>query len=171
MVGEIIKITLPSLIVFFTAFYTLKSMLKREKEVRRIEIILQNQKMITPIRLQAYERIMLFLDRISPNSVIMRLQTPNMTVRQLQSEMLQIIRSEFEHNLSQQLYLSIEAWEEVKIAKERTIKLINSLADELRPDDDAIKLSQLIFEELIEMQETPNQKAVNMLKKEISILF
>ncbi len=171
MVGEIIKITLPSLIVFFTALYTLRSMLKREEEVRRIEIILQNQKMITPIRLQAYERIMLFLDRISPNSVIMRLQTPNMTVRQLQSEMLQIIRTEFEHNLSQQLYLSIEAWEEVKIAKERTIKLINSLADELKPDDNAIKLSQLIFEELIEMQETPNQKAINMLKKEISILF
>ncbi len=171
MVGEILKITLPSLVVFFTAVYTLRAMIKKERDNRRIDIVLQNQKMITPLRLQAYERIMLFLERISPNSVIMRLQTPEMTVKQLQKEMLVIIRTEFEHNLSQQLYLSIDAWEEVKIAKEKTIKIINTLVDELKPDDSAMKLSQLIFEELIEMEQTPSQKAINILKEEVRLLF
>ena len=171
MIGEIIKFTLPSLIVFFTAFYTLRMMIKKEQDNRRIDIILQNQKMITPLRLQAYERIMLFLERISPNSIIMRLQTPDMNVKQLQKEMLVIIRTEYEHNISQQLYLSIEAWEEVKIAKEKTIKIINTLADELKPEDNAIKLSQLIFEELIELEQTPGQKAINFLKEEIKVFF
>ncbi len=168
---EILKIAIPSLIVFFTAYYVLKTVLQKENENRKVEIILQNQKIITPIRLQAYERIILFLERISPNSIIMRLQTPNMTVQQLQKEMLINIRNEFEHNLSQQLYLSINAWEQVKIAKEKTIKLINSCAEECAPEDLAIKLSQTIFEKLIEIEKSPTQEAINFLKEEVRTLY
>ncbi len=171
MVGEIIKFTLPALIVFLTAFYSIRLLLKKDQENQRVNIILQNQKIITPLRLQAYERIMLFLERINPNSVIMRLQTPNMTVQQLQKEMLMIIRTEYEHNLSQQVYLSIDAWEEVKIAKEKTIRMINTLAEELKSDDNALRLSQLIFEELIESEQSPTQAAINKIKEEIRILF
>jgi Na+/H+ antiporter NhaC len=106
MLLEILKITIPSLIVFLTAYFVLKAVLKKEHESRKIEVVLQNKKIITPLRLQAYERIVLFLERISPNSIIIRLQTPNMTIGQLHKEMLTTIRTEFEHNLSQQLYLS-----------------------------------------------------------------
>ena len=93
MVLEILKITIPGLIVFFTAYFVLKQVLKKETDMRKAEIVLQNKRIITPIRLQAYERIILFLERISPNSVIIRLQTPNMTVQQLHKEMLILIRS------------------------------------------------------------------------------
>ncbi len=168
---EIIKITIPGLIVFFTSYFTIKALLQKESENRKIQVVLQNQKMITPIRLQAYERVILFLERISPNSVIIRLQTPNMTVQQLHKEILVIIRSEFEHNLSQQLYLSIDAWEMIRNSKERTIKLINSCLKDLDPNDNAIKLSQAIFEKLIELQTPPTQEAINFLKKEISTLY
>lgn len=171
MLLEIFKITIPSIIVFLTAYYVLKTVLQKENENRRVQIILQNQKIITPIRLQAYERIILFLERISPNSIVMRLQTPNMTVQQLQKEMLITIRSEFEHNLSQQLYLSIEAWEQVKIAKEKTIKLINICAEECSPNDLAIKFSQILFEKLIEIEKAPTQEAINFLKEEIRTLY
>lgn len=168
---EILKITIPALIVFLTAYYVLKTVLQKENENRRVQVVLQNQKAITPLRLQAYERIILFLERISPNSVIIRLQTPNMTVSQLHKEMLIIIRSEFEHNLSQQLYISIEAWEEVRNAKERTNKLINSCIEGLDPNDDAIKLSQSIFERLIEIEKSPTQEAINFLKNEVKQLY
>jgi hypothetical protein len=171
MLLEIIKITIPGLIVFFTSYFTIKALLQKESENRKIQVVLQNQKMITPIRLQAYERVILFLERISPNSVIIRLQTPNMTVQQLHKEILVIIRSEFEHNLSQQLYLSIDAWEMIRNSKERTIKLINSCLKDLDPNDNAIKLSQAIFEKLIELQTPPTQEAINFLKKEISTLY
>jgi hypothetical protein len=171
MVAEILKFTIPSLIVFLTALYVLKAMLKKDYETRKIQIILQNQKMITPLRLQAYERIILFLERISPNSVIMRLQSPNMTVQQLQKEMLVIIRSEFEHNLSQQLYISIDAWEKVRNAKESTIKLINMAAREFNPNDNAMLLSQEIFDKLIEIEKTPSQEAINFLKEEVATLY
>ncbi|MDL2261959.1 hypothetical protein LJC11_00455 [Bacteroidales bacterium OttesenSCG-928-I21] len=168
---EILKITIPSVIVLITAIYVLKITLKKENENRKVQIVLQNQKMITPIRLQAYERIILFLERISPNSIIMRLQTPNMTVGQLHKEMLVLIRSEFEHNLSQQLYLSIDAWEQVRNAKEKTIQLINASVEGLDHNDNAIRLSQAIFEKLIEIEKSPLQIAINYLKEEIKVLY
>lgn len=171
MLAEILKITIPALLVLLATIYVLRTMLKKDSENRRLQLALQNQKLITPIRLQAYERIILFLERISPNSIIMRLQTPNMTVQQLHKEMLILIRSEFEHNLSQQLYVSIDAWEQVKIAKEKMIKLINSAAQELPPDDNAIRLSQVIFEKLIEEEISPLQQAINYIKEEIKVLY
>lgn len=171
MLVEILKITIPSLIVFLTAFYVLKTVLQKENENRKLQVVLQNQKIITPLRLQAYERIILFLERISPNSVIIRLQTPNMTVSQLHKEMLITIRSEFEHNLSQQLYLSVEAWEEIRNAKEKTIKLLNTAMEGLDPNENAIKLSQRIFEVLIEIEKSPTQEAIIFLKQEIKQLY
>lgn len=171
MLVEILKITIPSLIVFLTAFYVLKTVLQKENENRKIQVVLQNQKIITPLRLQAYERIILFLERIAPNSVIIRLQTPNMTIGQLHKEMLITIRTEFEHNLSQQLYLSVEAWEEIRNAKEKTIKLLNTAMEGLDPNENAIKLSQRIFEMLIEIEKSPTQEAINFLKQEIKQLY
>lgn len=171
MLLEILKITIPSLVVFFTAYFTLKQLLKKESDIKKAEIVLQNKKIITPIRLQAYERIILFLERISPNSVIVRLQTPNMTVQQLHKEMLVLIRSEFEHNLSQQLYLSIDAWEMVRNAKEKTIKLVNLCLEDIDTNANALKLSQAIFEKLIEIDTSPTQEAINFIKKEISFLY
>jgi hypothetical protein len=171
MLLEILKITIPSLIVFLTAYYVLKTVLQKENENRKLQVVLQNQKVITPLRLQAYERIILFLERISPNSVIIRLQTPNMTIGQLHKEMLITIRSEFEHNLSQQLYLSVEAWEEIRNAKEKTIKLLNTSMEGLDPNDNAIKFSQRIFEMLIEIEKSPTQEAIVFLKQEIKQLY
>jgi hypothetical protein len=171
MFGEVLKITIPALLVMIATIYVLRVMLKKDSENRKIQLVLQNQKLITPIRLQAYERMVLFLERISPNSIIMRLQTPNMTVQQLNKEMLILIRSEFEHNLSQQLYISVDAWEQIKIAKEKIVKLINLAAQELNPNDNAIKLSQIILEKLIEEEKSPLQQAINYLKEEISKLY
>ena len=168
---EILKITMPALLVFIAVYFVLNRMLKKDVENNKINIIMQNQKITTPIRLQAYERIILFLERISPNSIISRLQTPNMTVMQLQKEILILIRKEFEHNLSQQLYISIDGWEQVKMAKEKTIKLINMSASKLNPDDNALKLTQELFEQLIQLEISPLQEAINYLKKETQQLF
>ncbi len=101
--------------------------------------------MITPLRLQAYERAILFLERISPENLIMRVNKSGFTCQQLQSELMQTIRSEFEHNLSQQIYISHGAWEMLKIARGRTIQLINSLAEKIPKDSPSINLSKAIW--------------------------
>ncbi len=164
-------IAVPSIVVFLTAYLILKNFTDKELYKKRYEIKMKNQSLITPIRLQAYERITLFLERIEANSLIMRIQTPTMTVKQLHAELLSNIRVEFEHNLSQQIYISQPAWEVVKSAKENTVKIINSAMDEVKPDDKAMELSKVIFSKIIEAGKSPTRIAVEFIKKEVANYF
>lgn len=165
---EILKITLPALLVLLAAYLILRSMLKKDQALRRTEIIMNNQKIITPSRLQAYERIILFLERISPDSLLVRVRQSNMNSRQLQSALLTTIRKEYEHNLSQQIYMSPEAWEAVRNAKENIIRLINVAASRIKPEANAIKLSTAIIEMHKEVEEAPTAKGIRFVKREIN---
>ncbi len=171
MIGEILMVSLPALIVMFTAIYMMNKHSKKEENLKRIELAVNNRKIVTPLRFQAYERLILFLERITPNSIILRLQTPNMTAEQLHKEILELIRAEYEHNLSQQLYVSSESWEKVRSAKELTIQLINNAANKVKPTDNALELSREIFDRLIEKEKAPTHAAIESLKKEIANLF
>lgn len=168
---EVLKYTIPSLIVFATAYFILKTFIESEEKKRILEIRTKNQKLITPIRLQSYERLTLFLERISPNSLILRVQKPNMTASQLQREMLSTIRTEFEHNLSQQIYISKQAWEVSKSAKENLVKLINASADKVNKNADAMDLSKIILQTIISAGAPPTQVAIDFLKAEVKNFF
>ena len=149
----------------------MKRFQSKEIDMKRMELALNNRKIITPLRLQAYERVIILLERITPNSIIVRLQTPNMTAVQLQKELLELIRAEFEHNISQQIYLSSESWEQVKIAKELTIQLINRAANKCESNANAMELSKEIFDLLIEKDKAPTHEAIELLKREVQTLF
>ena len=168
---EILKYVLPSVVVFATTCYMVKKYFDGEEKKRHHQAFLNNQNMITPLRLQAYERTILFLERISPENLIMRVNQPGFTVQQLQSELLQSIRSEFEHNLSQQIYVSHGAWEMLKIARGRTIQLINSMAEKVPKDSPSINLSKAILESMVDQEKTPTADAIAFIKKEIGQLF
>ena len=168
---EILKYVLPSVVVFLTSWLMLASFYQRDKERHRMELATKNQKLITPIRLQAYERIVLFLERINPESLIMRVNRAGMTSRQLQNEMISQVRSEFEHNLSQQVYMSSDAWELVKSARSNLIKIINSCAQKVDPESPSINLSKSILEFMIEMEKSPITVAIEYIKKEVKNYF
>jgi hypothetical protein len=160
--------TIPALIVFFTAWVLLRSMLRNDQDKRKQELILQNSRVVTPIKLQAYERIILFLERISLESLILRVSVPEMSASQLHSALLNAIRSEFEHNLSQQIYMSQQAWEVVRNARSNMIKLINSEFEKLPVDSSAMSLSKLLLEKIMELEKEPTRAAIEFVKAEIS---
>ncbi len=166
-----ILIVLVGALVVATAYLVLKLFLDNESKKRLWEYRNNNIKITTPLRLQAYERMILFLERISPNSLIPRLQTSSMTAKQLQIEMLSLIRAEFEHNLAQQLYMSTQAWDVIISAKENIIKLINISADEISPEKPSIELSQKIMTHWILINPTPIRTAIDFLKKEAQQIF
>jgi hypothetical protein len=168
---EILKFTIPSFIVFLTAYFSIRYFIENDQERRRIELSLNNQKLITPIRLQAYERIVLFLERISPDALIMRSQQPGMTCAKLQTDLLSLIRAEFNHNLSQQIYISPDSWKVVKTAKENTIKLVNTSSDRVKPNAPAMELSKIILESVIFMEQAPCTVAIDYIKNEINKTF
>jgi hypothetical protein len=168
MVADILKITIPALLVLLTAWLLLRSMIKNEQDKRKQELILQNSKTVTPIRLQAYERIVLFLERISLESLIVRVSSVDMSANQLHSAMLNAIRSEFEHNLSQQIYMSPQAWEVVRNARSNMIKIINSEVEKLPANSSGMALSKQLLERIMELEKEPTRAAIDYLKGEIS---
>lgn len=167
---EIIKILLPSAIVFLTAYYLVKNFLDHESRKRIVDLKLANQTVITPIRLQAYERVILFLERINPTGMVMRLNKTG-SAANFQGELLKTVRSEFEHNLSQQIYMSSKSWDAVVKAKEETIKLINVASVRVNADSTAMELAQAIVSVASQLTELPTKAAIDFIKKEIGKEF
>jgi hypothetical protein len=165
---DILKITIPALIVFLTAWVLLRNMIKNDQNKRRQELILQNSRTVMPIKLQAYERIVLFLERISLESLLVRVSSPEMTAPQLHSAMLNAIRSEFEHNLSQQIYMSQQAWEVVRNARSNMIKIINTEVEKLPADSTGLALSKQLLEKIMELEKEPTRAAIDYVKNEIA---
>lgn len=128
-------------------------------------------KVITPVQLQAYERLTLFLERMQPDNLVLRCYQPNMDTKLLKDVMVQNIRDEYEHNLSQQLYISASAWELIKNAKEEMIGLINSTFSSMK-DDKATPtaFAGKMFESLAG-KKTPIELALGVLKEEIQKKF
>jgi len=170
-VFDILIIILPSLIVFLTAYYTLKKFMENEQKKRLLELRKDTQKVITPIRLQAYERAALFLERIAPDALITRVHKNGMSARLLQGELLKTVRSEFDHNLSQQIYMSNDAWARVKNAKEEMIKLVNLASSKVKDDGSGLALSKVILKVSLQVDKLPTQAALEYIKKEIRQSF
>jgi superfamily I DNA and RNA helicase len=165
---DILKISIPTLIVFLTAWVLIRNMIKNDQDKRRQELILQNSRTVTPIKLQAYERVVLFLERISLESLLVRVSSSDMTASQLHTTLLNTIRNEFEHNLSQQIYMSQQAWEVVRNARSNMIKIINTEAEKMQVNSSAMALSKQLLEKIMELDKEPTRAAIDYIKGEIS---
>ena len=168
---EMVKYILPTLAILITAYLVMKLYMENDQKKRTNDLMLASRRTVTPLRFQAYERIVLFLERITPSNLILRVAEAEMTATDLQATLVSTIRQEYEHNLSQQLYLSSQAWELVKTAKEDMIQLINASASRLNETASGTDLAKLIFEESIQQGTTPINMALEFIKKEIRLLF
>ena len=168
---EFAKILLPSGLILYAMYLTIRSFLNKERDEKILEIKTRNAETIVPLRLQAYERMVLFLERISPNNLIIRLNKGQLSSSEFQHVLINEIREEFGHNMSQQLYMSEEAWELVKNAKEEVISLINKSAGELNGQSTAMDLSKVIFNTIVENQIEPTTTALKYVKDEIRSIF
>lgn len=168
---EILKYLLPALVVLVTTIFLVRSFFVQADKERKQHMYTTSQHVITPLKLQAYERVILFLERISPESLIVRVNRPGYTCQQLHSELLNVIRSEYEHNLSQQIYLSNGAWEMVRNARGRTIQMINMTAEKIQKDLPSIHLSKAILESIVDQEKTPTTDAISFVKNEFSKNF
>lgn len=168
---EILKYILPSLVTFFTAWFIIRQFLENEQKKRLLEIRMDGMQTITPVRLQAYERVVLLLERISLQSLIVRVNEPGLTATALHQQLLQTIRQEYDHNLSQQLYISSQAWEMVRNAKEEVIKVINTCAGKMQEASTGRDLATEILEESIRIQQSMSSKALEFIKQEVRQKF
>ena len=164
---ELFKLLIPAVAVLYGMFLTIKLFINRDYEKKLIEMRSKSQETVLPLRLQAYERICLFLERISPHNIIVRLNDGTLSAKELQSLLLRDIRDEFNHNLSQQLYMSDEAWNLAKKAMEDIVSVINTSSSEMVEDAKGIDLAKRIFEKMLEKEPDPVENALTYLKDEI----
>ncbi|MCS6935328.1 MAG: hypothetical protein NZM35_09300 [Chitinophagales bacterium] len=169
---EILKYTLPALIVFVTAYLLITRYLNHRAATKAVALKLQRDKEITLLRLQAYERLALLLERIHPLSVVTRVRTPDMLATELQYAMIKNIREEFEHNLSQQIYVGDETWQLIVAAKEEILKYINMVGNQM-PSDASAGVFIHALANGIERANTPlpTEQALSILKQECRTLF
>lgn len=167
IVWEIVKITIPALAVMATTWFVLKQVLEAQYKRRDLELRRDLSKTFTPNKINAYERLVLLLERIHPAEMVLRVHQNGMTAKKFQTELVKSVRDEFQHNLTQQLYVSATAWNYIRNAKEETIKLVNLAATQLPPKSSALDLSNLIFQIMSKMEHQPVDIAKDYLKQEL----
>lgn len=155
----------PALVVGLLAYYFFNAFIKNEDGRRRFLLQKDRQADTLPVRLQAYERLTLFLERIKPSQLLIRITPDGENKNSYEQQLVLSIEQEFEHNLSQQIYMSDELWNIIKSAKNSTIQLIRQQAHG-REITSADALREAILTELME-RTAPSLVALEYLKKEI----
>lgn len=169
---DIIKYAISGLIVFSIAWYLIKPFVIQSFNYQKWELKKVSIEKTLPLRLQAYERLTLFIERINPSNLFVRLQSPGMTAAQLHQLVLAEVRTEFQHNASQQIYISDNSWMVVKKIKDETISLVSSALNNLGPDATAMDLSKVVLTHLADLEvDNPYEVAISLIKKEIHALF
>ncbi len=169
---EILKIMIPAGAVFAAAYFLVKRFLDNDQKRREHELKKSTLGTITPLKIQAFERIVIYLERINPNSLVIRVNKNGMSARQLHQELVSAVKSEYEHNLSQQIYLTAGAWELVKTSKEEIIQLVNISSSKVPSDANSSELAMMILNITANLgKKLPNDVAIDYLKKEIAQIF
>lgn len=154
-----------------TQLSLVKKLMDRDLQLKAMDERGIKQRDALPLKLQAYERLILFMERISPNSLLVRVHQGNMSAPLLHMELLSNIRAEFEHNLSQQLYVSDEAWTTVVSAKDEMVELVNDAFQGVGAGASGVQMSARIFEHVLGQDTLPTQEAILFLKSEAQRMF
>jgi hypothetical protein len=166
---EIIGYALPSLITGAVAYYFFDLHTKNEEGRRRYLLQKEAQKDALPLRLQAYERLSLYMERINPTNLLIRIKPISENKFDYENFVIAQIEQEFDHNLTQQIYISDECWTIIMTAKNATIQMIRK-ANMSEKVDCADKLRQVILNDLMEKQ-SPSNAALAFIKNEVGQLW
>ena len=169
-IDNLLMAFVPSAVVAAISYLLIDKFLKAESKRHILEIKKESVKTTIPVRLQAFERVILLLERIDVVQVVKRSIAPGMTAEQLKLKVINEIRNEFNHNVTQQIYMSAASWERVVKAKDDAIKLISVAGTQIPGHVDAIELSKKVLgvnEEL----EISNAETIEFVKQEIRKIF
>jgi hypothetical protein len=166
---EIATYTLPAIITGGVAFGLLHKFFKNEENKRKFELLRENQRLGLPIRLQAYERIVLFLERINPINLMMRVEPNSLDPQSYATLLVHTIQTEYEHNIAQQIYFTQESWEIILKAKNSIITQIRrfSIEGEVKSGEE---LRTKLLQEFTQT-ESASAVAISFIKEELKRVF
>ncbi|HMQ05724.1 MAG TPA: hypothetical protein PKC30_00415 [Saprospiraceae bacterium] len=166
---EVLLYTVPALVVFATVYFLFKKYLENQWQLDHVRYRREEGKNLIPVRLQAYERLTLYFERIKPEALLMRLIQPEMTGKSLQNAMMIAIQKEFEHNLTQQIYISENLWKIASLAKDETLKIIGKI--DTSEDIPAHVFGNEIIALFQKIQLSPIDQALKAIRKETGLIL
>jgi hypothetical protein len=168
---DIIKYTVAGLGVVWIAFYLLKPYLDRSESIQLLEFKKSISAQTLPLRLQAYERVVLFIERVNPANMLLRLNGPGITAAEMHALIVNEVRNEFQHNITQQIYVSSRAWGVVKQLKDDTLSIVNNAVKALPETATGLELSKTILGHLSHLENNPYDIGASMIRKDLEDLF
>lgn len=171
LIEQILILAAGGLITLLIGWYFIKSDIESYLQPKAAEPIKEGGDHLLSLRLQAHERLIIFTERLNPANLLIRLNQQGFSAKELQSIVLHEIRSEYQHNVSQQLYINSASWNILLKLKEDTIALINNAMSALSPDASGTDLSRKVLEHLTEIEESPYTLMLEMIKQDIHQLF
>lgn len=169
---EILKYIIPAIIVLIATSLIVSKFLVNDTKRKQLAIFQEGMQTTLRLRLQAYERLALFLERIHPRELITRVYQTGMTARELQAALIASIHMEFEHNLSQQIYVSHQVWKTVQGVKEQELNMINQVASKLAPEAAAKELHQRIIDFIMTTEnDLPIEVGLNIINTEAKVVL
>ena len=166
---EILSYTLPSAVTGLVAYFFFLNHTKNEEKKLKLSIIKENQKHSLPIKMQAYERMTLYLERINPSNLMLRVKSINNDKSAYAQSVLNTIEQEFEHNISQQIYISEECWS-VIISAKNAIKQLVLKEEKNTSVKDAQELREAVLKEILK-KTSPSISAMTFVKDEVKGLI
>ena len=166
---ELLSYTLPAIVTGVVAYYFFNLHIKNEEGRRRYLLNKEAQKNALPLRLQAFERMTLYMERINPTKLLIRITPLSQDKNDYENLIIAQIEQEFEHNLAQQIYMSDECWTIIVTAKNATIQMIRkaNMSDRV---ENADKLREVLLNDLMEKQ-SPSNAALAYIKNEVGQMW
>jgi hypothetical protein len=168
---DILKYTLAGVGTIYVAFYLVKPYLDRAEKVQMADLKKTIANQTLPLRFQAYERLVLFVERVNPANMLIRLHGTNYSAHDLHSLVVNEIRDEFQHNVTQQIYVSERAWNVVKRVKDDTMSVVTSAVKAMPETATGLDLSKAVLAHLASLQDNPYEIATSMIRKDLEELF
>jgi hypothetical protein len=168
---DILKYTISGLGVVWIAFYLIKPYLEKNERIQLLEFKKSIANQTLPLRLQAYERIMLFMERINPENMLVRLNAAGYTAAELHSIIISEVRNEYQHNVTQQIYVTSRAWGVAKRVKEDTLNIISTAIKSLPPDASGLDLGKVILLQMSQLENNPYEIGAELIRKDLEDLF
>ncbi len=154
------------------AFYQfIKSDVQRFFDIRTNELNKESRASLLPLRLQAHERLIIFVERINPANLLIRLHQQGIGIKELQNLIVNDVKSEFQHNIAQQLYVNSSSWNVIRKLKDDTIGMINNAVQGLPETATGVDLSKKVLQHMATIAENPYDLTIDHLKKDIQGLF
>ena len=166
---ELLSYTIPAIVTGLVALYFFKFHTKNENNRRNYLLRKDKQNVALPLRLQAYERMALFLERISPDKLLVRVSPTSTDKVAYLRKLINTVESEFEHNLAQQIYITDDCWNVIKTAKNATLNLARE-AMTAGENKDAKAMREDILQQMVE-KESPSGTALSFIKNEVKKIF